>query len=170
VTRRRLFAQGAGFVEKFGAAACARACAVALACDDDDDDDDEREDRRDRGPIPFAIGLFARRSSPRPWAIQLVACLDPSTARLISLAPASTSPQGLTGAHASPPADRAAQIVPAQQSVAIGSHSSPAPAQRAGGGVTGAPSTTQTVAPVGPAQAPAQQSSAALQRAPRGAH
>jgi hypothetical protein len=129
----------------------------------------EREETRYRGPIPFAIWLFARRSAPRPWEIRVLARVNAAAARLVSLAAASTGDQEPAGAHAKPPAVSTAQIVPAQQSVVIGSHGSPAPAHRAGAGVGAAPSTTQTVAPAGPAHEPAQQSSAALQRAPRGA-
>jgi len=112
-------------------------------------DDDEvigDDDLRDRGLVPFAMWLFSQR---HPWRVY-----------------------GLAGAaQANPPAASLVQLVPAQQSVAIGSHASPAPVQRApfGAGIVG-PSVTQTPAPGDPAQSsPLQQSSPAPQAVPRGA-
>jgi hypothetical protein len=109
-----------------------------------DDQDAGDDDLRDRGLVPFAMWLFARR---HPWRLY-----------------------GVASAHANPPAARLAQLVPAQQSVAMRSHASPALAQREplGAGIV-ASSATQAVAPVGPAQRPLQQSSPALQEAPSGA-
>ena len=109
-----------------------------------DDEAAGDDDLRDRGLVPFAMWLFARRY---PWPLY-----------------------GVASAHANPPAARLAQLVPAQQSVAMRSHASPALAQRApfGAGIV-ASSETQAVAPVGPAQRPLQQSSPALQDAPSGA-
>src|SRR4051812_13175987 len=109
-----------------------------------DDQDGGGDDLRDRGLVPFAMWLFARR---HPWRLY-----------------------GVAGAHANPPAARVAQLVPAQQSVAMRSQASPAPAQRApfGAGMV-ASSATQAGAPVGPAQRPLQQSSPAPQEAPSGA-
>jgi hypothetical protein len=110
-----------------------------------DDEDTGDDDLRDRGLVPFAMWLFARR---HPWQLY-----------------------GVASAQANPPAARLAQLVPAQQSVALRSQASPALAQRAplGGGVVES-SVTQAVAPAAPAQRPLQQSSPALQAAPSGAH
>jgi hypothetical protein len=104
------------------------------------------DDLLDRGLVPFAMWLFARR---HPWRVYGVAA----------------------AAQAKPPEVRLVQLVPAQQSVAIGSHASPAAAQRAplGAGMA-VSSVTHAVAPVGPAQSPLQQSSPAPQAAPSGAH
>jgi hypothetical protein len=98
------------------------------------------DDLRDRGLVPFAMWLFSRR---HPLQVYGVAC----------------------AAQAKPPEARLVQLVPAQQSVAIGSHASPAGAQRApvGAGMVGS-SVMQA-----PAQSPLQQSSPAPQAAPSGA-
>jgi len=103
------------------------------------------DDLRDRGLVPFAMWLFSRR---HPWRVY-----------------------GLAGAaQANPPEASLMQLVPTQQSVTIGSHASPAPAQRApfGAGIVES-SVTQAPAPAGPVQRPLQQSSPAPQAAPRGA-
>ena len=102
------------------------------------------DDLRDRGLVPFAMWLFSRR---HPWRLY-----------------------GVGSAHANPPAARLAQLVPAQQSVAMRSQASPALAQRApfGAGIVGS-SVTQAAAPGRPAHRPLQQSSPAPQEAPRGA-
>jgi hypothetical protein len=71
------------------------------------------------------------------------------------------------GAHTVRPPGRPAQVVPAQQSAAIGSHASPAATQRPAG--TSSPLITHTAAPDGPTHAPAQQSSVAVHGAPCGA-
>ncbi len=115
---------------------------VPPRADDDVNDDD---DLRDRGLVLFAMWLFSRR---HPWWT----CL----------------PAG--AAQANPPEASLVQLVPTQQSVAIRSHASPAPAQRApfGAGVDTS-SVTQAPAPAGPAQRPLQQSSPAPQAVPRGA-
>ena len=109
-----------------------------------DDEAAGDDDLRDRGLVPFAMWLFARR---HPWRLY-----------------------GVASAHANPPAARLAQLVPAQQSVAMRSQASPALAQRApfGAGIV-ASSATQAVPPVGPAQRPLQQSSPAPHDAPSGA-
>ena len=109
------------------------------------DDVECDEDLRDRGLVPFAMWLFSRRN---PWPVYGVAI----------------------AAQAKPPEARLVQLVPAQQSVAIGSHASPAPVQRApfGAGIV-ASSVTQALAPAEPAQRPLQQSAPAPQAAPRGA-
>jgi hypothetical protein len=109
-----------------------------------DDEEIGDEDLRDRGLVPFAMWLFARR---HPWRLY-----------------------GVASAQAKPPAARLAQLVPAQQSVAMRSQASPAPAQRAplGAGIVGS-SVTHAAEPAGPAQRPLQQSSPALQVAPSGA-
>jgi len=121
------------------------ACHGLVAPPRADDEEISDDDLRDRGLVPFAMWLFSRR---HPWRLY-----------------------GVTSAQANPPAARLAQLVPAQQSVAIRSQASPAPAQRAPLG-TGAvaSSVTHAVAPVGPAQSPLQQSSPAPQAAPSGAH
>lgn len=102
------------------------------------------DDLRDRGMVPFAMWLFSRQHPRRIY--------------------------GLAGAaQANPPEANFVQLVPAQQSVATGSHASPAPAQRApfGGGIV---ASSVTHGPVGPAQRPPlQQSSPAPQAAPSGA-
>lgn len=111
----------------------------------DDDQVIGDDDLRDRGLVPFAMWLFSRR---HPWRVY-----------------------GLTGAaQARTPEANFMQLVPAQQSVAIASHASPAPAQRApfGAGIVES-SVTQAPAPVGPAHRPLQQSSPAPQAAPSGA-
>lgn len=110
-----------------------------------DDEVAANDDLRDRGLVPFAMWLFSRQS---PWRDYGVAA----------------------AAQANPPETRLVQLVPAQQSVAIGSHASPAAAQRApfGAGMA-ASSVKHAVAPVGPAQSPPQQSSPAPQAAPSGA-
>ena len=105
-------------------------------------------DVADRGPIPFAMWLFRSR-----WT---------------AAAPGQrgAGPQGI-GAQALSPPGSTAQIVPAQQSVAVGSQRSPAavhwpPSPEA-------VSVTQAAAPTAPAQAPVQQSSPVVQGAPSGA-
>ncbi len=104
------------------------------------------DDLRDRGLVPFAMWLFSRR---HPWRIY-----------------------GLAGAaQANPPEASLVQLVPTQQSVTIGSHASPAPAQRApfGAGIVESSVTHAPAAPAGPVQRPLQQSSPAPQAEPRGA-
>ncbi len=123
-----------------------------------DDDASAEDDLRDRGLVPFAMWLFERQHAWRfgggGGATQ----------------PARDRRYGLADAQANPPADRLAQLVPAQQSVAIRSHGSPAAAHStlpSGGAV--ASSATQAAAPAGPPQVPLQQSSPVLQAAPSGA-
>ena len=121
------------------------ACHGLVAPPRADDEELGDADLRDRGLVPFAMWLFSRRPPLRLY--------------------------GVGSAQANPPAARLAQLVPAQQSVAMRSQASPALAQRAplGGGIV-ASSVTQVAAPGGPAQRPLQQSSPAPQAAPSGAH
>lgn len=108
-----------------------------------DDEVTGNDDLRDRGLVPFAMWLFSRR---HPWQGYGVAC----------------------AAQAKPLEARLVQLVPAQQSVAIGSHASPAAAQRAPFGA-GMAESSVTQVPEGPAQRPLQQSSPAPQAEPSGA-
>jgi len=130
------------------------------------------DDLRDRGLIPFAMWLFARR---HPWRFDTSSNAPqagaPGAGAATSAPGSAHLPRyGLADAQAKPPVDRLAQLVAAQQSVAIRSHGSPAAAQRTlpGGGIV-ASSATHALAPEGPPQAPLQQSSPALHAAPSGA-